>query len=279
LEWSFHGSNRKALPYHGQVLIESRFTSDNQALPDSLKDIFMARPENAILSEKIRTAIAQSKLEKKEIADAIEVTKQSITGWEKTGRISKTTLTKLSNLLGIDISWFLEETPEGQPSPIRGKLHVVPTRDQVFDTNVTPALLGKRAIPVISAIQAGALKEITEPYELGDGYATIYTDDDYSKWAFGLDIEGDSMLPEFREGDRVIIEPEWEPRPGEFVAAKNGKDEATFKKYRPRGTDKNGNIIFELAPLNDDYPTLRSDVTPLIIIGVMAEHRRKTRRR
>lgn len=87
------------------------------------------------------------------------------------------------------------------------------------------------------------------------------------------------MLPEFKAGDLVIIDPEWEPRPGDYVAAKNGKEEATFKKYRPRGMDARGNEIFELTPLNDDYPTLRSDITPLAIIGVMAEHRRKSRRR
>lgn len=149
---------------------------------------------------------------------------------------------------------------------------------KAFDKNATPAAMGKRAIPVISAIQAGAMKEITAPYELGDGYATVYIDDGYSRWAFALEIEGDSMLPEFRAGDLVIIEPDWEPRPGECVAAKNGKEEATFKKYRQRGVDKDGNVIFELVPLNEDYQTLRSDETPLVIIGVMAEHRRKTRR-
>jgi SOS-response transcriptional repressor LexA len=159
------------------------------------------------------------------------------------------------------------------------KLSIVPDRKLDFDNNVTPAAAGKRAIPVISAIQAGALKEITEPYGPGDGRSTIYVDDDYSKWAFGLEIEGDSMLPEFRPGDVVIIEPDWEPRPGEYVAAKNGKEEATFKKYRQRGVGSDGNAVFELVPLNEDYPTIRSDVTPLVIIGVMAEHRRKTRGR
>lgn len=87
------------------------------------------------------------------------------------------------------------------------------------------------------------------------------------------------MLPEFKPGDLVIIEPEWDPRPGEYVAAKNGREEATFKKYRQRGFDASGNVVFELVPLNEDYPTIRSDETPLAIIGVMAEHRRKTRRR
>lgn len=117
------------------------------------------------------------------------------------------------------------------------------------------------------------------PYAAGDGYATIYVDGTYSQWAFGLEIEGDSMLPKFEPGDIVIIEPEWTPRPGEYVAAKNGKQEATFKKYRQRGTDAAGNDIFELVPLNENYPIVRSDETPLAIIGVMAEYRQKARKR
>lgn len=179
--------------------------------------------------------------------------------------------------LGLPMLYLDSLTPhEGDT---RAKLLVISSGKEAFDKNISPAAIGQRAIPVISAIQAGALKEIAEPYEIGAGYAILYTDDNYSKWAFGLEIEGDSMLPEFRPGDMVIIEPEWEPRPGEYVAAKNGREEGTFKKYRQRGLDERGNIIFELVPLNDDYPTLRSDVTPLVIIGVMAEHRRKSRPR
>lgn len=183
----------------------------------------------------------------------------------------------IENAAGLD-ALSLDKVPE-QSSVSHVRLVAVSNQQEAFHSNASVVPIGQRAIPVISAIQAGALKEITEPYEVGAGYSTVYTDENYSKWAFGLEIEGESMLPEFRPGDLVIIEPEWEPRPGEYVAAKNGKEEATFKKYRPRGLDKDGNTVFELAPLNDDYPTLRSDVTPLVIIGVMAEHRRKSRRR
>lgn len=244
----------------------------------------MATTENDALAAKIREALERTGLEKARVADAIGVSKQSVTGWEDTGRITKSNLAKLAKLAGVKIEWFypseVEIPSSGDISHTDkyGKLNVLSGRRDKFDKNVTPSFIGKRAIPVISAIQAGALKEITDPYEAGDGFATLYTDDDYSQWAFALEIEGDSMLPEFRPGDRVIIEPDWIPRPGEYVAAKNGNDEATFKKYRERGIDTNGNMIFELVPLNDDYPTLRSDVTPLIIIGVMAEHRKKSRR-
>jgi hypothetical protein len=37
-------------------------------------------------------------------------------------------------------------------------------------------------------------------------------------------------------------------------------------------------MVFELVPLNDDYPTMRSDTEHLIVIGVVTEHRKKLRR-
>lgn len=200
--------------------------------------------------------------------------KANISHWE-TGKHSPNLqqLLAISKITRVDL-------PDAIRGPMTTKSASSPLLDELaFDKNVVSAKLGARAIPVISAIQAGALREITVPYSVGDGYATIFVDGDYSQWAFGLEIEGNSMLPDFQPGDIVIIEPDWEPRPGECVAAKNGREEATFKKYRQRGSDSAGNDIFELVPLNDDYPILRSDEVQLAVIGVMAEHRRKTRRR
>jgi SOS-response transcriptional repressor LexA len=151
-------------------------------------------------------------------------------------------------------------------------------RNRSFDENVVPAAPALRPIPVISSVQAGALRDMDSPYPPGAGYAYEYTDQDLSKWAFALDVEGLSMMPEFRPGDRIIIEPEIAPNPGDFVVARNGTDQATFKKYRPRGIDATGNMVFELVPLNDDYATLRSDTEHLTVIGVMTEHRKKYRR-
>jgi SOS-response transcriptional repressor LexA/DNA-binding XRE family transcriptional regulator len=187
---------------------------------------------------------------------------------------------ELARFFGVPLDALLEENLVGMPLAEIKALGDAPARPAKFDANVTRAPVARRAIPVISAIQAGKLKEIMDPYPPGEGIEIIYTDDDdLSRWTFGLIIEGDSMMPEFRPGDRVIIDPEVDPRPGDFVAAKNGEEEATFKKYRPRGMDSAGNMIFELSPLNDDYPVMRSDVQPLCIIGVMIEHRKKYRRR
>ncbi|WP_440112699.1 LexA family protein [Acidovorax sp. BL-A-41-H1] len=146
-------------------------------------------------------------------------------------------------------------------------------------SNVTPAPIGGRSIPVISAIQAGMWCEIVDQFQPGDADEYLLTDLELSAHAFALTIRGDSMLPEFNPGDRVIIDPEVAPHPGDFVAAKNGEQEATFKKYRPRGMDASGNMVFELVPLNDDYPTLRSDVEHIRIVGTMVEHRKYRRPR
>ena len=99
------------------------------------------------------------------------------------------------------------------------------------------------------------------------------TDVDVSISSFALKIRGDSMLPDFKEGDIVIIDPMITPLPGDFVVAKNLEEEATFKKYRPRGNNEHGQLVFELVPCNPDYPTLRSDIDRCNIIGVMIEHR------
>jgi len=148
-----------------------------------------------------------------------------------------------------------------------------------FDANARPAPLGMRSYPVISHVQAGALKEIAVPYGPGDGFDVEYGDDEASQWSFFLEIEGDSMLPDFRPGDRVLIDPDVSPNPGDYVAARNTKQEATFKKYRVRGIDESGHEVFELVPLNNDYPVLRSDERHLVVIGTMIEHRRKFRKK
>lgn len=148
-----------------------------------------------------------------------------------------------------------------------------------FDKNVKDVLGRARPVPVISPIQAGKLKEIADPYPPGAGYAMEYVEeqDNYSRWTFALEIDGLSMTPDFQSGDRVIIDPEVSPNPGDFVAAKNHEEAATFKKYRARGVDANGHMIFELVPLNPDFETMRSDLERLEIIGVMVEHRKKRR--
>lgn len=133
------------------------------------------------------------------------------------------------------------------------------------DDNVRLADIRVRAVPIIGFTQAGAWREaLNEP--LGVTYSTYPKDG-----LFSLYVEGDSMEPLFHEGDLLIIDPMRVPKPSDYVIAQNGDYETTFKKYRVVDYDENGQEIFELVPLNQDYPILRSDRRPLSIIGVVVE--------
>jgi SOS-response transcriptional repressor LexA len=164
-----------------------------------------------------------------------------------------------------ETAWRIEDA-FGMP---RGWLDVDHT------SNVTLANVGTRRIPLISYVQAG---NWTEASVAGNFDDWLLTDLDLSPRAFALTIKGDSMMPDFREGDAVLIDPAVMPQPGDFVAAKNGDHKATFKKYRPRGLNENGEQIFELVPLNPDHEPMRSDREPIEIIGTMMEHRRYRKR-
>lgn len=145
-------------------------------------------------------------------------------------------------------------------------------------SNISDAEIGTTKVPLINYVQAGMWTEIVQVQGKDEAFDWLLTDLNLSANAFALEIKGDSMEPDFKEGDRVIIDPEIQPRPGDFVVAKNGEDEATFKKYRPRGIDEQGNQVFELVPLNEDYPKMHSDKMPIAIIGTMVEHRKYRKR-
>ena len=197
------------------------------------------------------------------IAKLIGATSQTVKNWELRDSISKDGLIKLSKALNISIDWLEHGTghmlAEKAPSPL---------------ANFRPAPIGTRSVPLISYVQAGHWMDAVNIFQPGDAQEWLLTDLDLPDSCFALEIKGESMLPEFKEGDRIIIDPTIEPRPGDFVVAKNGDNEATFKKYRPKTNDRNGNLIFELVPLNEDFPVCRSDITPITIIGVMVEYRK-----
>ena len=196
------------------------------------------------------------------LARVLNSSPQTIHNWELRG-VSKQGLLLSQRVIGCSASWV--ETGQGE-------MLVGATQ------NVGPADMGAKKIPLISYVQAGCWTGIVDNYLPGDADDWLLTDLDLSPSAFALQIKGDSMLPEFKEGDRVIIDPNVGPLPGDFVVAKNGDDEATFKKYRPRGVNEQGAQVFELVPLNEDYPSMRSDSTQISIIGTMVEHRKYRKR-
>lgn len=212
------------------------------------------------LGQRIRTRRKELKLTQQQIAKAIKgVSNVAISQWESD--ITKPNAENIFDLaiaLECDLTWLLKG--EGPISKAR------------------PATQGTR-IPIISYVQAGQWTEICDRLDTS-GYEYLITDLDISECGFALEIIGDSMIPDFQEGDYVIIDPKEPPSTGEFVVAVNGDYEATFKKYRETGDiDEHGRIQFELIALNPDYPRMSSARQAIQIIGTMIEHRIYRRKR
>lgn len=208
------------------------------------------------------------KLSQLELANRIGITRVSVGKWESglnqpKGRY----LNDLAAALGVSVDWLLT----GKDGDRGGISDIQPPGYH----NVEPAVIpqGSR-VPILSYVQAGNWREVCEQATTFDGNVEyVSASVDIGPCGFGLWLRGNSMTPFFNEGDLIIVDPDESPRPGDYVVAKNGSEEATFKKYRPRGIDENGQEVFELVPLNDDYPTMHSDRQHIEIIGVMVEHR------
>lgn len=202
-------------------------------------------------------------LTEQEFADLVGVARSSLQQWEKGETAPKRkNQPAVAKVLGITVA----QLAGGEDPPF---------------SNAASAAVGTTRVPLISYIQAGDLTAIMDDHAPGAAAEYLLTDLPVSRHTFALEIKGTSMLPEFKEGDRVVIDPDVRPQPGDFVAAKvvdhHGHGEATFKKYRPRGINEKGVEVFELSPLNEDFPSMRSDTAPLEIIGTMVEHRRYRR--
>lgn len=130
-------------------------------------------------------------------------------------------------------------------------------------SNVTEGPRVRGVVPLINSVQAGNYVCFVDNHHPGDGgMEMIVTSAPVGRHTYALKVSGDSMEPEFTDGQILIIEPELEPMPGDFVIARlvDG-EETTFKQLVKDGPE------WFLKPLNDRYP-----IRPLgnaTIVGVL----------
>lgn len=188
------------------------------------------------------------------LAEALNLARSTVAMYESgSSEPDFSTLQKIADYFNVSIDYLLER----EHSNVSGTQ---------FNRNVV-------RIPIYGTIPAGVPVEMIEDSYIDD-YEEI--DDGLTKGGnvyFGLKIKGDSMSPEFRNGDTIILKKQDTCESGEFCAVSINHTESTFKKVilKPNG--------ITLQPLNAAFEPMfytNQEVAelPITILGVVKEVRR-----
>lgn len=162
---------------------------------------------------------------------------------------------------GRQLRRSVENLLEAHTVPERGSAEPVPV-DQAFP----------RRVPLVSWARAGHGIDFEDLCrQLEEWVETDCRDPN----AYALTIEGDSMEPEVRAGDAVILAPNSPPRNGDFVVARLQSGEVLFKQYRRLGPE---GATVRLESLNPAYRPREFRAEDFQFIHPAVDLKRKLRR-
>ena len=195
-------------------------------------------------NERVRQRRIELGLSQAELGKMAGVPQSTIGQIENGRNKSSTKILELANTLQTSVEYLIEG--------------VKPKIREYSNIGITGYLLN--AIPIISWVQAGEWRDI-EHYDSEDTEYIQITK--AIKDGFALRVQGDSMQPEFADGDIIVIDPHAPQDNNSYVVAIHD-DKATFKK-----------LVFDgetpyLKPLNPQYPLLSWDENTRIV-GVVKQ--------
>ncbi|ENV56501.1 hypothetical protein F951_02199 [Acinetobacter soli CIP 110264] len=188
------------------------------------------------LGTRLKELRKNKKITQQQIADAIGVSKTSVIYWEKGDNLPKhDSLMALAQVLNVSSAYLLNGEENDKS-----------------DSNVSmPFQISGRLIPVISWVQAGTWTSV-EAVPAGTQFDKwLPPNPKCGKHGYGLEVSGESMLPDFRPGDKIYVNPDFQVsdlKTGDLVivSSESGKA-ATFKKLIVE-TDN-----MYLQPLNPEW--------------------------
>ena len=188
------------------------------------------------LGTRLKALRKTKKVTQQQLADAIGVSKTSVIYWEKDDNIPKhESLMALSKVLSVTPDFLLSGKSAGST-----------------ETNISaPFPLSGRLVPVISWVQAGSWTTV-EAVPAGTAFEEwLPPNPKCGKHGYGLEVSGESMLPDFRPGDKIYVNPDFQVsdlKTGDLVIVScEGDKAATFKKLIVE-TDN-----MYLQPLNPEW--------------------------
>jgi len=140
---------------------------------------------------------------------------------------------------------------------------------EYFESKVIREMpVAQNKIPLINFVQAGGFGSGTDQYPY-PGVAEEYVETDLQgRYLFSMRVKGDSMEPLFFEDEIIIIDPEVQPQPGDYVIVKkDDEEEATFKQLKKyRG-------VWVMHPLNPRFEDVEMTKDMRIVGKVIRKQR------
>lgn len=201
----------------------------------------------------------EKKLARDALGAKIGVSKTAIKNWEDDENAPKFEyLQLLSNYFGCSIEYLTEGTvSKNDPSSIC-------TENMYY-------------APVLNFTQAAKFYIDSESIVV-DKYIPILGAE-YSEHHYWLILENESMQPDFKVGELILINPKLSPSPGDYIVALEKKSkEVVFRKWRSPGIDEGtAKNYSQLVSNNNDFPIIDSRYTLFEVCGIAIEHRIKLR--
>jgi phage repressor protein C with HTH and peptisase S24 domain len=117
----------------------------------------------------------------------------------------------------------------------------------------TPLPVQASTVPLIGFAQAGAGGFFDDAgFPAGQGWDLIELPATAGEGSYALEVQGDSMLPLYRHGDMLVVQPNAAVRKGDRVVVKTTSGEVMAKVLEKRTT-----TTVDLVSLNPDHPHRR----------------------
>ncbi len=200
------------------------------------------------IGHKIKSLREQQKLTLEQVGDIVGVGKSTVRKWE-TGEIANMRRDKIASLAKA--------------------LHTTPAYLMGWEETTAPTTTGIK-IPVLGRVAAGipvdAIEDVLDWEEIPQSMAAT---GEY----FGLKIKGDSMLPDIKSGDVVIVRRQEQVENGEIAIVLINGDEATAKKVKHT---ESGIMLIPNNPTFEPMFFSKAEIAtkPVQIIGRVVELRR-----
>jgi SOS-response transcriptional repressor LexA len=200
---------------------------DRFSVPASFSVACGEQTHTMSIHKTIREGRRAKGLSQQELAELCGVTRSAVQQWEQEDGTApkRAQQSRVASVLGLTVAQLMGASNVQAGPEVRG------------------------SVPLISAVQAGNYKMHVDNFHPDDGgEERVLTTVPVKRHTFALRVAGDSMEPDFKEGAILIVEPDMEAHPGDFVISKNEDGETTFKQLVKDGGD------WYLKPLNSRYP-------------------------